>query len=236
MKNITILDDDVELCELLSAFLSGEGFDIKVFNHPDTFFAEGFEREFDLLILDVMLPGMNGFEILKKIRAKCGVPVIMLTARGEDVDRIVGLELGADDYLAKPFNPRELAARIRAIARRAGRAATQQPERELVQVGDVRLNPGSRRVFIQDEEVHLTSVEFKLLEVLLRAAGRVVRRQDLATQVLERTLAYEDRSLDVHISNLRRKLGNTTNDGERIQTIRGNGYLFAMIDECPAKK
>ncbi|HNW35037.1 MAG TPA: response regulator transcription factor [Candidatus Ozemobacteraceae bacterium] len=236
MKNITILDDDVELCELLSVFLKGEGFTINVFNHPDTFFAEGFENEIDLLILDVMLPGMNGFEILKKIRAKSGVPVIMLTARGEDVDRIIGLELGADDYLAKPFNPRELAARIRAIARRAGRSALQQPDRELLLVGDVKLNPASRRVFVQDEEIHLTSVEFKLLEVLMRAAGSVVRRQDLATQVLERTLAYEDRSLDVHVSNLRRKLGNTTNDGDRIQTVRGNGYLFAMIDDGSAEK
>ncbi len=237
MKRLGILDDDVELGELLSTFLTGEGFTVTVWHHPDRLLEQSFETAIDLLILDVMLPELNGFEVLKRVRSRSSLPVIMLTARGEESDRIVGLELGADDYLPKPFNPRELAARIRAIARRSagGAAGARRPEAgEEIAVGDLRLVPGTRRVFRGEEEIHLTAVEFKLLEVLLRAAGTVVKRQELAMQVLERHLTYEDRSLDVHISNLRRKLGNETPAGERIQTIRGTGYLYALFAEKAA--
>jgi two-component system response regulator CpxR len=228
---LAILDDDIELGELLTAFLTGEGYGVRVFHEPEALLKEDLEASFDLLILDVMLPGMNGFDVLRQVRDRSGLPVIMLTARGEELDRILGLELGADDYLAKPFNPRELAARIRAVSRRYGPASPnprEDREEELV-VGDVHLLPGTRRVFRHAEEIHLTAVEFKLLERLLRSAGTVIKRQDLALQVLDRTLSYEDRSLDVHVSNLRRKLGNSTPLGERIQTIRGMGYVYARF-------
>ena len=236
MKRLAILDDDIELSSLLTAFLSDEGYEVVVFHSPKDFLRVFTESEFDLLILDVMLPGMNGFDVLKTVRKRSHMPIVMLTTRGEEIDRIVGLELGADDYLPKPFNPRELAARIRAIARRIdtpapGPTPTTRPES--LQVGDVTLFPGTRRVFRHEEEIHLTAVEFRLLEVLLQSAGTPVKRQDLAIQCLDRSLSYEDRSLDVHISNLRRKLGNTTDNGERIQTIRGTGYLYARFSDPP---
>ena len=236
MKRLVLLDDDIELGSLLTAFLSEEGYEVTVFHSPKDFLREFEESRYDLLILDVMLPGINGFDVLKTVRERSRMPIVMLTARGEEIDRIVGLELGADDYLPKPFNPRELAARIRAIARRTdipptatGSAPTAQTDS--LQVGDITLLLGTRRVFRHEEEIHLTAVEFRLLEVLLRSAGTPVKRQDLAMQCLDRSLSYEDRSLDVHISNLRRKLGNTTENGERIQTIRGTGYLYARFSD-----
>ena len=231
---ILILDDDIELCELLKEFLSGEGYTVTTCHDPQTFLKSEMEKEADLLILDVMLPRVNGLEVLKHVRLRSAVPIIMLTARGEEIDRIVGLELGADDYLPKPFNPRELSARIRAIIRRAAHQNTSaepnpQSLPEALQVGDVRLMLGSRQTFCGEAEILLTGVEFRLLEVLMRGAGTVLKRQDLALQVLERSLSYEDRSLDVHISNLRRKLGKHQSLGERIQTIRGIGYLFSVF-------
>ncbi|HNV71408.1 MAG TPA: response regulator transcription factor [Candidatus Ozemobacteraceae bacterium] len=241
-QRILILDDDIELCELLHTFLTGEGFIITVRHDPQEILNLSLEAEFDLVILDVMLPHINGLEVLKRIRTHSAVPVIMLTARGEEIDRIVGLELGADDYLPKPFNPRELSARIRAVIRRGAQksndsgTAPQPPHPESVQVGDVRLMLGSRQALCNNEEVPLTGVEFRLLEVLMRSAGTVVKRQDLALQVLERHLSYEDRSLDVHISNLRRKLGKHPSGGERIQTIRGIGYLFSVFENTSEEK
>lgn len=235
MQRLLILDDDAELIELLSQYLTGEGFIVAGCSDPRDLDKHAIDSH-DLLILDVMMPGMSGFDVLRKLRATSSIPVIMLTARGEEVDRIVGLELGADDYLAKPFNPRELAARIRAVFRRArtpepGNRSTIPP---VLLVGDIRLDIGTRRAFVRSEEIPLTAVEFKLLEVLLRSAGQVVKRNDLAMQVLERTLSYEDRSLDVHVSNLRRKIGNKTEHGSRIQTIRGVGYLYAVSSESNA--
>lgn len=237
MKRLAILDDDVELGSLLTAFLTEEGYAVTVFNSPKEFMKAFSEHAFDLLILDVMLPGTNGFDVLKTVRERCRMPVIMLTARGEEIDRIVGLELGADDYLPKPFNPRELAARIRAIARRTDTTSlpSASANTDTLKVGDITMTVGTRRVFRHEEEIHLTAVEFRLLEVLLRAAGTVIKRQDLALQSLDRSLSYEDRSLDVHVSNLRRKLGNSTPHGERIQTIRGTGYLYARFPDDPAK-
>jgi DNA-binding response OmpR family regulator len=228
MHRILVIDDDVELCELLTDYLTPEGFQVEAVHEG----AQGAERalasEPALVVLDVMLPGMSGFDVLRHIRAASSVPVLMLTARGDDVDRIVGLEMGADDYLPKPFNPRELVARIRAIQRRlepARERAGARSKPHLV-VGDIRLDPGARVVLQHDRPVELTAVEFTLLEVLLRAAGQVVTREDLAQQVLGRPLSPYDRSIDVHISSLRRKLGHRSAETERIKTVRGTGYVY----------
>jgi two-component system response regulator CpxR len=184
-----------------------------------------------LVVLDVMLPGINGFEVLRRIRATSRLPVLLLTALGEDVDRIVGLEIGADDYLPKPFNPRELVARIRAILRRTrtdGKPAPSAPD--IVRVGEIELDPATRTVRHEGKPVDLTSVEFNLLEVLLREAGRVVPRERLVNAVLSRKFSPFDRSIDMHVSKVRKKLGDTDSD-EHIKTVRGVGYIFARPRE-----
>jgi two-component system response regulator CpxR len=178
---------------------------------------------YEALILDVMMPGLNGFDVLRELRARTvNLPVLMLTARGEDVDRIVGLELGADDYLPKPFNPRELVARLRAILRRGTLPAANAQ----VKVGDVELRTGDRSVRRGGRPVELTGAEFSVLEVLLRAAGRVVARDALSEQALGRPLGRYDRSLDMHVSNLRKKLGPGPGGEPRIRAVRGQGYLY----------
>ncbi|MBS1852967.1 MAG: response regulator transcription factor [Acidobacteria bacterium] len=232
MDRILVIDDDVELCGLVGEFLQPEGFQIE-FVHDG---AQGLERalsgEHVLVVLDVMLPGLNGFEVLRRLRNTSKVPVLLLTARGEDVDRIVGLEIGADDYLPKPFNPRELVARIRAILRR-----TQSVELggssvpDVVRVGDIELDPATRTVRQSGKPLELTSVEFNLLEVLLREAGRVVTRERLVDSVLSRKFSPFDRSIDMHVSKLRRKLGDTDGVAEHIKTVRGTGYIFARPRE-----
>ena len=171
-----------------------------------------------------MLPGLNGLDVLRRLRAQSQIPVLILTARGEDVDRILGLEIGADDYLPKPFNPRELIARIRAILRRMERPAI---SRNPLHVGAIRLDPAIREVWLNGLELVLTSVEFALLEVFLHHAGRILSRDFLTEAVLGRKSGPFDRAIDVHVSNLRRKLG-TTQQNEWIKTVRGNGYLFAV--------
>jgi two-component system response regulator CpxR len=172
-----------------------------------------------------MLPGTNGFDVLRRIRAESEVPVIMLTARGDDTDRIVGLEIGADDYLPKPFNPRELVARVRAVLRRTHPKETKERSSRLV-VGDLEMDICARTVHRQGEAISLTAVEFDFLEILLRNAGTVVSREHLAKAILDRDANPYDRSLDVHICNLRKKIGNRTAHAERIKTIRGEGYLY----------
>ena len=172
-----------------------------------------------------MLPGLGGFEVLSRIREQSKVPVIMLTARGEDVDRIVGLEMGADDYLGKPFNPRELVARIRAVLRRAT-ADSSDDGPEVISVGDLVLDLGAREVRCGGSAIELTGTEFIILEALVRGAGSVVSRNDLSREALGRRSSAFDRSLDVHLSNLRRKLGRSREGGERIKTVRGVGYIL----------
>jgi two-component system response regulator CpxR len=232
MNRILVIDDDVELCELLSDYLSSEGFTVETVNRGEEGAEQALAEEYALVVLDVMLPGMNGFDVLRKIRKTSMLPVIMLTARGDDIDRIVGLELGADDYLPKPFNPRELVARVRAIQRRTEvmdsvptSAAQQSSE---VSVGDVMLSTVSRSVKREGKPVELTSVEFTLLEVLLRQAGQVISREELVEKALGRRLSAYDRSIDVHISALRKKLGHHCGNSERIKTIRGVGYLYSL--------
>jgi DNA-binding response OmpR family regulator len=225
MDRILIVDDDVELCELVTEYLSGEGFSVEAVHNGEEGLKRSLSGDYVLVVLDIMLPGMNGLDVLRKLRAQSRVPVIILTARGDDVDRIVGLEIGADDYLPKPFNPRELLARARAILRRAhGEPQLAASALDKVAVGDVELDPASRVVRRDGEPVELTSVEFALLEALMRAAGQVVTREQLAQAVLGRRFMPYDRSIDVHVSKIRRKLGDEEN--ERIKTIRGVGYVF----------
>jgi len=226
MSDVLLIDDDVEFSELVSEYLVGEGFTVDVVHNGDSGLRRALEGRHDLVILDVMLPGLTGFEVLRKLRETSAVPVLMLTARGEDVDRIVGLEMGADDYLAKPFNPRELAARMRAILRRV----SSEPEvSDRIGVDDVVVDLGTRVVSVGDEEISLTGGEFSLLEALVRSAGNVVNRDDLSRAALFRRASSFDRSLDVHISNLRRKLGPMAAGGERIKTVRGVGYQYVRM-------
>jgi len=179
------------------------------------------------VVLDVMLPGLNGFDVLRRIRDGSRIPVLLLTARGEDVDRIVGLEIGADDYLPKPFNPRELVARIRAILRRSRAKSGEMQVPDVIRVGDVELDPATRSVRRRGKSLELTSVEFGLLQVLLREAGRVVTREALVDEVLGRKFSPFDRSIDMHVSKVRKKLGDSGSE-DYIKTVRGAGYIFAM--------
>jgi two-component system, OmpR family, response regulator CpxR len=234
MDRILIIDDDVALCELVTEYLAPLGFEIESVHRGDTGAELALEGKHSIIVLDVMLPGLNGFEVLRRIRTESKVPVLMLTARGDDVDRIVGLEIGADDYLPKPFNPRELVARIRAILRRA---STDKPRDEssehfaarVLTVGDVKLDTGTRVVIRGEEIVELTAVEFDLLEKLLRAAGRIITREELSKDVLGRSTSPFDRSIDMHISNLRKKLGHQSGLLERIKTVRGVGYIYTQV-------
>ena len=230
MQRVLVVDDDVELCELLAQYLKAEGFDLEAVADGEQGVGRALSGDHALVVLDVMLPAMQGFEVLRQIRAQSPIPVLMLTARGDDLDRILGLELGADDYLPKPFNPRELAARIRAILRRAkpqpSELAPQLPEPILL--GDLELDNAARVVRRGGEPLNLTTVEFQLLEVLLRAAGQVVTREVLVRDVLGREFSPFDRSIDVHVSNLRKKLGPHPDGTERIKGVRGFGYLYAV--------
>jgi two-component system response regulator CpxR len=221
---ILIVDDDVELAGLISDYLSSEGFEIELAHDGETGLTRARSGEHVLVVLDVMLPKRSGLEVLRALRETSRVPVLMLTARGDDVDRIVGLEMGADDYLGKPFNPRELAARLRAIQRRV--TGESKPPREVLEVGDVTLDVGARSVKRGGQELALTTAEFALLELLLRSVGRVVSRDTIAETVLGRRLSAFDRSVDVHVSNLRKKL-DPSGTADRIKTVRGSGYIYA---------
>lgn len=227
MNSILIIDDDRELCELLEQYLSAEDFCVaRAYNGRDGLQA-ALSNEYDLVILDVMLPQLNGLEVLAQLRHKSNIPVIMLTARGEESDRVNGLELGADDYLPKPFSPRELVARIKAIIRRSANGDANRAS--VITVADISLDMSARTAWLNNEVVSLTEVELGLLEQLLQSAGLVVSRQELAQKVLGRKLSYDDRSLDVHMSNLRKKLGPINGDIDRIRTVRGVGYLYVKI-------
>jgi two-component system response regulator CpxR len=225
---LLIIDDDIELCELLTEYLGTAGFTVEAVHDGGQGVQRALSGEHAIIVLDVMLPGTDGFEVLRRIRAQSGIPVLMLTARGDDVDRIVGLEIGADDYLPKPFNPRELVARVHAILRRARGHEGTPAVGERLAVGDVELDIGARIARCGDHRLDLTGAEFLLLEVLLRAAGRVVERDELSRAVLGRRLSPYDRSIDMHVSNLRKKLGAGPVDAERIATVRGLGYMYAL--------
>jgi two-component system, OmpR family, response regulator CpxR len=227
VERILVIDDDVELCALVSEYLKPEGFEVDSVHDGERGVERAVAGDYLLVVLDVMLPGINGFEVLRRIRNTSRIPVLLLTARGEDVDRIVGLEIGADDYLPKPFNPRELLARIRAILRRSRAPEAGAPASEFLRVGDVELDPASRTVRQNGKPVELTSVEFNLLQVLLREAGNVIPRERLVDAVLGRKFSPFDRSIDMHISKLRKKLGDGDGGSDHIKTVRGAGYIFA---------
>jgi len=229
MNKILIIDDDEELCELVEEYLTVEGFETTAVHDGQAGLDAALSGDYDMAVLDVMLPKMNGFDVLKSLRATSKLPILMLTARGDDMERIVGLEIGADDYLAKPFNPRELVARLRAILRRTEPADTGDKAVEKIVVGDLELSRASRTARIDGDEVLLTSVEFDLLANLAGDAGQVVRKDDLSEAVLERKLSPYDRSLDMHISNLRKKLGSRADGSERIKTIRSVGYIYTVV-------
>ena len=229
MDKILIIDDDEELCELVSEYLGVEGFDVESVNDGETGLKRALSGEYDMAILDVMLPKMNGFDVLRNLREESKLPVIMLTARGDDMERIVGLEIGADDYMPKPFNPRELAARLRAILRRASTDTDENAYDDKIQVDGVEIVASARTATVDGNDLNLTSVEFELLRELLKNAGKIVKKEDLSEKVLERKLSPYDRSLDMHISNLRKKLGARPDDSERIKTIRSVGYIYTLV-------
>jgi two-component system, OmpR family, response regulator CpxR len=213
-----IIDDDSELCALLEEFLRREGMTVTCENDGTRGLERALAGNFDLIVLDLMLPGLDGFQVLKRLRVQSRAPVLMLTARGEEVDRIVGLELGADDYLPKPFNPRELLARIRAILRRV-----QVRNRGRIEVNGVVVDPGTREVTCDGRPVEITTLEFDILETLVRSAGNVVSRDALMESMYNRKATPFDRSIDMHVSHLRRKLETRRT---LIKTVRGIGYQF----------
>ena len=221
-QTILIADDDTELCELLREYLGQEGYQVRLAHDGEQALIESRRPGLDAMVLDIMMPLMNGIDVLRKLRKESELPVIMLTGRGDDLDRIIGLELGADDYLAKPANPRELLARIRAILRRSSAHSTVAT----LEVGDLVLNQGTRELHCDGKLMDLTSTEFSIIQLLLQRGGEVVEKKDLYLAALGREPVAYDRSIDMHVSNLRRKLGKTSDDAERIETIRGIGYQY----------
>ena len=223
MIRVLLVDDDEELCALQHDYLSGEGFAVTVCHDGRSGLQAARSGEFDILLLDQMLPQLNGADLLRQLRQHSSLPVLMLTARGDDVDRILGLETGADDYVAKPCTPRELVARIRAILRRSAPEKVDSADGEY-QLGKLQLSSRRRQAFWQDQRLDLTSTEFNLLASLCQHVGMVLSKNKLSEQILGRQLTRYDRSLDVHISNLRQKLGLLQDGRSPIQTVRGVGY------------
>jgi DNA-binding response OmpR family regulator len=224
---ILVIDDDVELGRLVTRFMAGEGFEIDAVTTGREGVPRALSGDYALVMLDVMMPDVNGLDILRRIRAESRLPVLMLTARGDTLDRVLGLELGADDYLPKPFDPAELAARVRAILRRASVHPGRSRIASALVVADVELDIGARSVRRAGRAIELTTVEFDLLVALMRVAGQIVSREALCREVLGRAFSPFDRSIDTHMYNLRKKLGPLTDGSERIKSIRGAGYLFA---------
>jgi DNA-binding response OmpR family regulator len=227
---VLLVDDDRELCTMLCEYLAAEHFEVKSVHDGSDALAELQAGDFEIVILDVMLPNVGGFDVLRKLGAAYPTPILMLTARGDDVDRIVGLELGADDYLSKPFNPRELVARIRAILRRANHRAARGNQPDELHVGPITLNTGTRQVHISERLAALTGAEFRVLELLMRSAGQVISRDSMTEQALGRKLAAYDRSIDTHISNLRRKLELEAGKNPEIKNVRGSGYTLTLTN------
>ena len=230
---VLLVDDDRELCRMLSEYLDPEGFKLTTVHDGDEALYSLGRHHFDLIVLDVMLPRLGGLEVLRALRQKNTTPVLMLTARGEDIDRVVGLELGADDYLPKPFNPRELVARMRAILRRSLLPEPQPGRRERIDAGPLSLLFSSRSASARGEPIALTGAEFRVLEVLMQQPGVVVSREQLTRQVLGRRLTPYDRSIDTHISNIRRKLAAVA-DQVSIVNVRRTGYVLTLA-EPPAR-
>jgi two-component system response regulator CpxR len=221
--NILVIDDDTELTDLLTQYLEPEGFHAVCVHDGETGVKKALNQSLDAIILDVMLPKLNGFEVLKAIREHLDTPILMLTARGDDIDRIVGLEIGADDYLPKPCNPRELIARLRAILRRTQKVPTSKP---VIEQHNIVVDCSKRHVTMAGNYLELTNAEFNILEMLIKSPGQAFSKEELTEYALGRKYTAYDRSIDVHISNLRNKLGDNPRGEPIIKTIRGFGYLF----------
>ncbi|AWI51502.1 transcriptional regulatory protein CpxR [Actinobacillus minor 202] len=238
MPKILLVDDDIELTELLAELLSLEGFDVKVVHNGQEALNELEENVYDLVLLDIMMPILNGIETLKQLRQKLTTPVLMLSARDDDIDRVLGLELGADDYLPKPFNDRELVARIKAILRRTSSVSnisdsvtvpvTLAPEDGSKQLsfGGVELHPGRQQATFEGKDLELTGTEFALLQILIRNPGQILSRELLSLEILGKRLTPYDRAIDMHISNLRKKLPERNDNLPWFKTLRGRGYLL----------
>jgi two-component system response regulator CpxR len=229
-KRILLIDDDEELSALLGEYFEAEGFGFDCAHSGDAGLKLFAASDYDIIILDVMLPGRDGFDILKEIRAASPIPVIMLTAKGDHVDRVVGLEIGADDYICKPFNMRELSARIRAVLRRGAGLSEAAPS-DSVCVVDLEMDMKSRSVKVGRQSVSLTNVEFRLLEILLSRAGENISPEQLSAEALNRDYTPFDRSLSVHISKLRHKLGLYPCGSDRIKTLRGEGFMYVFPEK-----
>ncbi|ADN74299.1 two component transcriptional regulator, winged helix family [Ferrimonas balearica DSM 9799] len=226
MNRILLVEDDQGLCELLGQLLELEGFTLTVRQDGPSGLLEAQNGEHDIVLLDVMLPGLNGFDVLRQLRQKSDVPVLMLTARGDDIDRVVGLEIGADDYLPKPFNDRELIARIRAILRRTrDKESSSNGQDELV-CDDLTLYPRRQEAWVNEALLPLTATEFSLLLELTQNPGELISKDRLSEAVLGKKLMPFDRSLDMHLSNLRRKLPERSDNRPRVKTVRGKGYIW----------
>lgn len=228
-SRVLIVDDDQELTELLGEYLQADGFIVDCAHDGRSGIERALSGHFDIVVLDVMMPGLNGIQLLGQLRGQSEIPVLMLTARGDDTDRIVGLELGADDYVAKPCKPRELAARLRAILKRSGDKSTSSNDSmQAIEVGSIVLWPARRLVERHGQTLELTSTEFSLLEVLARQAGSPVSKEQLSRDALGRPLSRFDRSIDVHISSMRQKLGLLPDGRSVIQTVIRKGYLLVL--------
>src|SRR5579859_5881019 len=230
---LLLVDDDRDLCQLVAQYLEPEGFTLSVVHTGAEGIKRAVEDSHELIVLDVMLPDKKGFDVLREIRTRVRIPVLMLTAKGDEFDRVLGLELGADDYLPKPFSPRELIARISAILRRSGwQSETNTASRPpVIRSADIELDLAGRTVLKAGEPVRVTSAEFDLLRAFFAAPGQVLTREALVENVLDRKFSPFDRSIDLHISNLRRKLGPQKDGSDRIRSVRGTGYLYAWPDK-----
>lgn len=232
MPRLLIADDDMELCHLLQQYFDMEGMELHSVHDGNAVLPALEQSSFDLLVLDIMLPGQQGLDVLRQIRRSHTTPVLMLTARGEEMDRIIGLELGADDYLPKPSSPRELVARVRSILRRSQITQEDKQTAAVLRVADLELNPATRQVFCAGQKILLTGAEFSVLQELLRLPGQVIDKNDLFQRALGRRQQAFDRSLDMHISNLRKKLGSHPDGTARITAVRGAGYVLTLAGKA----
>lgn len=235
MSKILLVDDDLELCQLMTEFLELEGFNVDVVHNGMDALTKVEQQSYDVVVLDIMMPKLNGFDTLRQLRSDYATPVLMMTARGDEVDRIVGFEMGADDYMPKPCSPRELVARLRAIIRRVELerepTASAEKKSEILVNDNLEMIPTAHKVKLNGERLELTQTEFGLLHLLMDKPGEQVSKEVMMKTVLKRTLGPFDRTIDMHMSNLRRKVGPLSNGEPRIITIRGSGYLLALPEE-----
>lgn len=228
---ILLVDDDQELCELLARYLDREGIETELVHTGPEGLEKGLAGKYDAIVLDIMLPGMTGLEVLAELRTKSTIPVVMLTAKGDEMDRILGLEIGADDYLPKPCNPRELLARLRAVFRRANATVADDfIDDSIIRIDELEIDHSQHQVFKNKEALELTVTEYNILNTLISHLGKVVEKNQLAEEAMSRPLTLFDRSLDMHLSNLRKKLGLHDDGKTRIKTIRGVGYMYVTAD------